>query len=159
MAGREFDIEQTDDALTGYIHAERRFKIVPAEIEGQVLPNSASRPSAGDKYAIFGIALPTAYICDNATKTGASWDMFREAVRVLYEKGDNQFSFTGSLTPTGLKKVVGNRWEDIARLIHLVLRYPIPARGNIDKDNGGQGLYQQTPLPENRAVECPGGFR
>lgn len=109
LAGREFDIEQTDDALTGYIHAERRFKIVPAEIEGQVLPNSASRPSAGDKYAIFGIALPTAYICDNATKTGASWDMFREAVRVLYEKGDNQFSFTGELDSNWSKK----RWLEI----------------------------------------------
>lgn len=109
LAGREFDIEQTDDELTGYIHSERRFKIVPMEIEGQVLPNEASCPSAGDKYAIFGIALPGAYLCDNATKTGASWEMFREAVRVLFEKGDNQFSFTGELDSNWAKK----KWLEV----------------------------------------------
>lgn len=109
LAGREFDIEQTDDELTGYIHSERRFKIVPLEIEGQIMPNETFRPTAGDKYAIFGIALPDAYICDNATKTGASWDMFREAVRVLYENGDNQFSFTGELDG----KWAANKWLEI----------------------------------------------
>lgn len=109
LSGREFDIEQTDKAITGYIHSERRFKIVPAEMDGQVLPNSALYPSIGDKYAIFGIALPGAYICDNATKTGASWDMFREAARVLYEKGDNQFSFTGELDGAWAKR----RWLEV----------------------------------------------
>jgi len=38
LAGREFDIEQTDDALTGYIHDERRFKIVPQELDGMIMP-------------------------------------------------------------------------------------------------------------------------
>lgn len=109
LAGREFDLEQTDEELTGYVHAERRFKIVPAELDGQVMPNETFRPAVGDKYAIFGIALPDAYICDNATKTGASWDMLREAVRCLYENEDEQFSFTGELKGSWAKK----RWLEI----------------------------------------------
>lgn len=109
LAGREFDIEQTDEVLTGYIHAERRFKIVPALLDGQDMPNETFRPAVGDKYAIFGIALPDAYICDNATKTGASWDMLREAVRYLYENEDEHFSFTGELKGSWAKK----RWLEI----------------------------------------------
>ena len=36
LAGQgEFDLEQTDEALTGYIHPERRFKIVPKEKDGK----------------------------------------------------------------------------------------------------------------------------
>ena len=105
LAGREFDLEQTDEELTGYVHAERRFKIVPAELDGQVMPNETFRPAVGDKYAIFGIALPDAYICDNVTKTGASWDMLREAVRYLYENEDEQFSFTGELKGSWAKKL------------------------------------------------------
>ena len=97
LSGREFDIEQTDTALTGYIHAQRRFKIVPQEIDGQTMPNETFTPAAGDKYAVFGIQLPDAYICDDVTESGASWDMFREAVKYLYENEDPKFSFTGEL--------------------------------------------------------------
>ncbi|MCD8135845.1 MAG: hypothetical protein LUH01_07820 [Parabacteroides gordonii] len=109
LAGREFDLEQTDNALTGYVHSERRFKIVPAEKDGQVMPSEVFRPAVGDKYAIFNISLPDAYICDDTTQTGASWDMFRDAARVLYEKGDNQFSFTGELDGAWAKR----RWLEI----------------------------------------------
>lgn len=109
LAGREFDIDQTDDALTGYVHSERRFKLIPIQTDGQTLPNTTFYPSVNDKYAVFGISLPDAYICDNDTKTGASWDMFREAARVLYEKGDNQFSFTGELDGAWAKR----RWLEV----------------------------------------------
>lgn len=97
MAGEEFDIEQTKDALTGYINAERRFKLVPVEKEGGTIPNANRKPAVGDTYAVFNISLPPAYVCDNATQTGASWDMFREAARSLYSKEEETFSFTGEL--------------------------------------------------------------
>ena len=61
-------------------------------------------PEVGDKYAVFNISLPTAYVCDNATKTGASWDMFREAVRYLYEREERQFTFSGELDGIWAKK-------------------------------------------------------
>ena len=86
QSGKEFDLEQTDDELTGYIHAERRFKIVPREIDGIIMPDTTFKPSVGDTYAIFNISLPDAYVCDNPTKSGASWEMFKEAVRYMYER-------------------------------------------------------------------------
>lgn len=104
MAGKEFDLEQTDKELTGYIHSERRFKIVPQEIDGSIMPNDTFKPAAGDKYAIFNISLPDAYVCDNVTKTGASWDMFREAVQYMYENEEENFTFKGELDGIWAKK-------------------------------------------------------
>lgn len=87
-----------------YNHSERRFEIVPQEIDGVTMPNETYKPAVGDTYAIFGIMLPDSYICDNTTKTGASWDMFREAARKLYENEDNKFTFTGTLQGLWAKK-------------------------------------------------------
>ncbi|RHO73433.1 hypothetical protein DW083_06185 [Parabacteroides sp. AF48-14] len=109
MAGKEFDIEQTDDALTGYVHTERRFKIVPQEIDGTIMPNDTFKPAIGDTYAIFNISLPDAYVCDNTTKTGASWDMFREAVQYMYEEEEENFTFTGELDGIWAKK----KWLEV----------------------------------------------
>ncbi|RHR61676.1 hypothetical protein [Parabacteroides sp. AF17-28] len=109
MTGKEFDLEQTDDALTGYIHAERRFKIRPQEIDGTIMPNDTFKPAVGDTYAIFHISLPSAYVCDNTTQTGASWDMFREAVKYLYEHEEECFTFTGELDGIWAKK----KWLEI----------------------------------------------
>lgn len=97
LTGREFDIEQTDKALTGYIHAERRFKIVPQELDGVVMPGGAFVPAVGDRYAIFNISMPESYIADNDTKTGASWEMFEECVKYFAENEKQKFNFTGEL--------------------------------------------------------------
>lgn len=97
LAGREFDLEQTENKLTGYVHLERRFKIVPQEIDGQTMPGGVYVPKEEDTYVIFGVMLPDAYVCDNETKTGASWDMFKEAAKHLYEHEDVKFTFTGEL--------------------------------------------------------------
>ena len=43
------------------------------------------------------LILRSSGICDNDSKTGASWDMMREAVRYLYEHEDQEFTFTGTL--------------------------------------------------------------
>lgn len=83
-----------------YKHAERRFEIVPQEIDGVIMPNETFKPEAGvDTYAVFGINLPydSEYVCDNKTQRGASWDMFREAARYLYEHEDQKFTFSGTL--------------------------------------------------------------
>ena len=96
LAGREFDVK--------YIHDGRKFEIISSEQDGITLPNASLYPEVGDKYAIFNISLPAAYVCDNATKTGASWDMFREAVRCLYEREERQFTFIGELDGIWAKK-------------------------------------------------------
>ena len=90
LAGREFD-------LSKYDHATRRFEIVPAELDGQTMPNDIFKAAVGDEYAIFGCTLPDSYICDNQTRTGASWDMFKQAVKYMFENEDPRFSFNGVL--------------------------------------------------------------
>lgn len=96
LAGREFDVK--------YVHDGRKFEIVSSEQDGMTLPNASLYPEVGDKYAVFNISLPAAYVCDNVTKTGASWDMFREAVRYLYEREERQFTFSGELDGIWAKK-------------------------------------------------------
>ena len=109
LTGREFDIVQTDTDLTGYDHATRTFELVLLEEDGVTLPNENLKPAIGDKYAIFNIKLPQAYIQDDATQTGASWEMFKEAVRYFYENEEEKFSFTGELDPIWAK----NKWLEI----------------------------------------------
>ena len=87
-----------------YNHSERRFELVPQELDGVTMPNETFSPAVGDTYAIFGIMLPDSYICNNTDKTGASWDMFREAARKLYENEDPKFTFTGTLQGLWAKK-------------------------------------------------------
>lgn len=97
LAGREaFEVK--------YRHSDRRFQIVPKDDAGQIMPNEVFCPRISDKYAVFGCMLPDEYICDNATQSGASWEMFREAAKFLYEKENPRFSFTGNLDGIWSKK-------------------------------------------------------
>lgn len=107
LAGKEFEAK--------YIHKERKFQLVPQEVDGVMMPNDIYKPIIGNKYAVFGIQLPTAYVCDNATKTGASWDMFKEGAKFLYENEDQKFTFTGELDGIWSKK----RWLSIGGKIRL----------------------------------------
>ena len=113
LAGREFEVKYYHNTVKG--KAARRFEIVPADIDGQTMPNTTFAPKSGDKYAVFKCMLPTAYICDNATKTGASWDMFRAAVKCLFDNEDLKFTFTGELDGIWSKK----DWVNIGGRIKL----------------------------------------
>ena len=113
LAGRKFEVKYYHNAVKG--KAARRFEIVPADIDGQTMPNTTFAPKSGDKYAVFKCMLPTAYICDNATKTGASWDMFRAAVKCLFDNEDLKFTFTGELDGIWSKK----DWVNIGGRIKL----------------------------------------
>lgn len=116
LSGKEFELEQTDKKLTGYVHGERRFKLVSQEIDGITMPDGGTwMPKVGDKYAVFGIQLPEAYLCDNTTKTGASWDVFKEAVKYLFAHENKEFTFTGTLDGIWAKK----RWLQIGGKIVL----------------------------------------
>lgn len=106
-SNKEFEVK--------YVHKERKFLITPQEIDGQIMPNDIYKPNMGDKYAVFGIQLPDAYICNNSTKEGASWDMFREAAKYLYENEDPKFTFKGELDSIYSKK----RWLSIGGKIKL----------------------------------------
>lgn len=102
LAGKEFEVKYVHDAKGG--KAARRFEIVQQDIDGQTMPNDIFKPVAGDKYAVFHISLPDAYVCNNADKSGASWDMFREAARYFYEHEGELFTFKGTLDGIWAKK-------------------------------------------------------
>lgn len=113
LAGREFEVKYYHSAVK--TKAARRFEIVPQEIDGLTMPNEQFKPQIGDSYAVFHCMLPDAYICDNQTKTGASWDMFRAAVRHLFDNEEQKYTFSGELDGIWAKK----DWENIGGRIRL----------------------------------------
>ena len=95
LAGREFEVKYHHKTTPK--KAGKRFEIIPQEIDGATMPSEQYKPKRGDKYAVFHVALPQAYIADNATKTGAEWELFKKAVRHLYDNEDQKYTFTGEL--------------------------------------------------------------
>lgn len=119
LAGKEFEVKYYHNSILNadgsLKKAARRFEITPQEIDGQTMPNETFCPRANEKYAVFKCMLPDAYICDNTTKSGASWDMFRQAVKSLFDNEETKFTFTGDLDGIWAKK----DWLNIGGRIKL----------------------------------------
>lgn len=103
LAGRQFEIRQSESALSGYHHQERRFELIPSEQDGFIMPSKEWAPKAGDKYAIFGIALPEEYV------TRAENELLKEAIRTLSERSLPQFTFEGEVDGIWAKR----KWLEI----------------------------------------------
>lgn len=97
LSGREFEVQKYD-------HTQKRFQLQPKEEDGTTMPNDIFKPAVGDQYSVYNMQLPNAYICDNATKSGASWEMMKEACKYLYENRADHFTFTGDLDGIWAKK-------------------------------------------------------
>ena len=97
LSGREFEVSKYD-------HAQKRFQLVPKEEDGTTMPNDIFKPAIGDEYSVYNMQMPNAYICDDNTKTGASWEMMKEACKYLYENKTDMFTFTGDLDGIWAKK-------------------------------------------------------
>ena len=91
LAGRELEIRQSESALEGYHHEERRFELVPREEDGFTFPSARWMPKAGDKYAVFGISLPPTYIKE------AEERMLSEAKRYLEDNMEPVYTFRGEV--------------------------------------------------------------
>ncbi|MCF0187957.1 MAG: hypothetical protein HUK04_00465 [Bacteroidaceae bacterium] len=117
LAGREFDVKYYHEAKTvmGVRKKARRFEIVPQEIDGIMMPGDSFVPRAGNTYAIFGCQLPMDYICDNEHRKGAEWDMFRAAVKYLFDNEEQKLSFSGELDGLWAKR----DWTNIGGKIRL----------------------------------------
>lgn len=98
LAGKEFSVNYVHNGVNEE-YPGRRFEIISQEYDGVMMPSVDFTPVAGDKYAIFGTELPEAYVCDNANRSGASWDMLRKCVRHLYDNERPQYTFSGKLDP------------------------------------------------------------
>ena len=97
LSGREFEVSKYD-------HTQKRFQLVPKEEDGVTMPNDIFKPAIGDEYSVYNMQMPNAYICDDNTKTGASWEMMKEACKYLYENRADLFTFTGDLDGIWAKK-------------------------------------------------------
>lgn len=97
LSGREFEVSKYD-------HTQKRFQLVPKEEDGVTMPNDIFKPAIGDEYSVYNMQMPNAYISDNATKSGASWEMMKEACKYLYENRADLFTFTGDLDGIWAKK-------------------------------------------------------
>lgn len=104
LTGREFSLETKSD---GTLDIEKysdngtfvgwRLKLCQDEQDGYIMPGGSFVPVVGGTVKVFGIQLPAAYICDNTSKTGASWSLFRDAVRFMFDNEDPKYSFSGTL--------------------------------------------------------------
>jgi len=91
LVGRELEIRQSETALEGYHHEERRFELVPREEDGFTFPSPQWMPKAGDKYAVFGISLPPTYVKE------AEERMLSEAKRYLSDNMEPVYTFRGEV--------------------------------------------------------------
>lgn len=125
LSGREFEVSHYD-------HAQKRFQLVPKEEDGVTMPNDIFRPNIGDEYSVYNMQMPNAYISDNATKSGASWDMMKEACKYLYENRADLFTFTGDLDGIWAKK----NWANVGGLLKMGAYI-----------NFSDTEFQRTPVP------------
>lgn len=84
LAGKEFRIN-------GYMHSDRKFVIAPQVIDGVYMPSDEFPVTAGDKYAIYGISVPPAFI------TEASRAMLVKAIEELLRVEQPRYLYTGQI--------------------------------------------------------------
>ncbi len=101
LAGRDFDAT--------FVKNVNVFELKKQEYSGQPMPQGVFVPKVGDSYAVFNVSLPPSYVSDIQTHSGAEFDALRAATKVLYEKSDPRFTFSGEIDEIWSKK----NWENI----------------------------------------------
>lgn len=105
LAGRAFDLATKEDKLVGYVHSEKRFKLVRKEIDGVLMPEPTTfYPAVGDKYAIFGCSLPDEYI------TSAEGEMLLRGAEYMAERLEPRLQYRAELDGLWAKK----NWGTVA---------------------------------------------
>jgi hypothetical protein len=121
LASREFEVKyiHNETSVRGETKKARRFEIVPQEYDGITMPGDCFLPAEGDEFAVFNVMLPQAYINayseESPVKEGAEWEMFRAAVKHLYDAEEQHFTFSGTLDGLWAKK----DWDNIGGRIVL----------------------------------------
>ena len=87
----------------------RRLALLPKEEDGVIMPSATYLPKVGDKYAVFNVNLPQSYLRDDATKTGAEWELLRRALKSLYQSSLEAYVYKAELDGLWTKKDWLNR--------------------------------------------------
>lgn len=121
LAGKEYELDKEENKICEKYYENGSFigwRIwVRIDEEDMALfgTEGVSLSVAGSRLRIFGIALPEEYVCDNAARSGAEWEMFREAVRYFHDHEERKFSFTGELDGIWTKE----NWLNVGGKIRL----------------------------------------
>lgn len=103
LAGRDgFEVHK-------YIHTSRTFQLVQREEDGITMPSGAFLPKVGDKYAVFGCALPDEYIRKAEEK------LLEEALKVLHEERDDKFEIRAEIDGIWASK----KWGEVAHKLKV----------------------------------------
>lgn len=107
LCGKEFEVN--------YIAATKTFQLINTTIDGVNMPNNVWRPAVGDRYVVLNMYMPDEFLCDTKNKAGAEWELFREAVKYMFDNEDNKFDFSGKLDSI----YAHNNWENIGGKIKV----------------------------------------
>lgn len=115
IPGREMKIAFQTGMLAGrtfgakYVHKDRRFEIVPEEIDGVLMPSAPFLPKEGDRYGVFEIALPESYILR------AEERLLDSAVQYLEGLETSRYSYRAAVDPLWLKK----QWTKVGHKVRI----------------------------------------
>lgn len=115
IPGREMKIAFQTGMLAGrtfgakYHHKDRRFEIVPEEIDGILMPSEPFLPKEGDRYGVFEIALPESYI------RSAEGRLLDSAVQYLEGLETSRYSYRAAVDPLWLKK----QWTKVGHKVRI----------------------------------------
>ena len=107
LCGKEFEVN--------YIASSKTFQLINTTIDGVNMPNDVWRPAVGDRYVVLNMYMPDEFLCDTENKAGAEWELFREAVKYMFDNEDNKFDFSGKLDSI----YAHNNWENIGGKIKV----------------------------------------
>ena len=107
LCGKEFEVN--------YIASTKTFQLINTTIDGVSMPNDVWRPAVGDRYVVLNMYMPDEFLCDTVNKAGAEWELFREAVKYMFDNEDNKFDFSGKLDSI----YAHNNWENIGGKIKV----------------------------------------
>lgn len=107
LCGKEFEVN--------YIASTKTFQLINTTIDGVNMPNNVWRPAVGDRYVVLNMYMPDEFLCDTKNKAGAEWELFREAVKYMFDNEDNKFDFSGKLDSI----YAHNNWENIGGKIKV----------------------------------------
>ena len=115
IPGREMKLTFQTGMLAGrtfgakYVHKDRRFEIVPEEIDGVLMPSAPFLPKEGDRYGVFEIALPESYI------SAAEGRLLDSAVQYLEGLETSRYSYRAAMDPLWLKK----QWTKLGHKVRI----------------------------------------
>lgn len=92
LTGKEFDANFSLESGIG------TFVIISKFIDDERMPGGTFVPAVGDTFRVFNCMLPQAYIREDSDNSGAEWEMAREAVKILWNKGGIHYTWEADLS-------------------------------------------------------------